>query len=160
MTKKLISHSEEETENLGAILAKHLAPGDILAFEGDLGAGKTCLIRGIAKELGVKNNITSSSFVLMRPLIGKYTIYHFDLYRLSNQEELADLGYEEFMFSDGISLVEWAEKMGELIGKEFLLIKIEYDDIEPEKRHVMLMPAGERANTITEKFTSEYEIKK
>ena len=147
--------SPEETVRFGEKIAKLLKSGDIVAFEGELGAGKTCLIKGIASGLGITDKITSSSFVLMRPFNAKFPVYHFDLYRLCDKEELIDIGYEEFIFSDGVSLIEWAEKMGDWIGNSYLLIKIEYDDDNAEWRNIYLEGCGERY----ENFINELDDK-
>ena len=142
--------SPEETFNLGKKISALLKEGDIIAFEGELGAGKTCLIKGIAKGLEIKENVTSSSFVLMRPFEGKLPVYHFDLYRLSKREELIDIGYEEFIFSNSVSLIEWAEKMGDWIGENYLTIKIEYDENDPLSRFIYFNANGERYKKLIE----------
>lgn len=151
---EIITRSPEETECFGRRLASMLSPGDIVSFKGDLGAGKTCMIRGIAGGLGVKSNITSSSFVLMRALEGDRMVYHFDLYRLSDREELLDIGYDEFMFSDGISLVEWPEKMGDWIGDSYLEINIwyDFDNMDVCDRIIRLIPHGNRFLDLVEKL--------
>lgn len=139
------SKSPEQTAQLGKELAPFLGEGDIIAFDGELGAGKTCLIRGIARGLGIAENITSSSFVLMRPFTtGRLPLYHFDVYRLCGAEELFDIGYDEFMFSEGVSLVEWAEKAGDLLGEDFLHVKILYDEEDAESRTITLTACGDR----------------
>ena len=115
-----ISKSPEETMLLGELLATALKGGDIISLTGELGAGKTVLIKGICKSLGVKENVSSSSFVLMRVLSGTLPVYHFDLYRLNDEEELRELGCDEYLFSDGISLIEWAEKLGGYLNGECL----------------------------------------
>lgn len=151
---EIITKSPEETEEFGKKLASMLLSGDIISFKGDLGAGKTCMIRGISRGLGVKSNITSSSFVLMRVLEGEKMVYHFDLYRLSDREELLDIGYDEFMFSDGISLVEWPEKMGDWIGNSYLEVNIKYDfdTMEVCDRVIRLVPHGKRFEELLEKL--------
>ena len=113
MVKKYISLSEEETKAIAKELATELKPGDIVLFFADLGAGKSVFSKGIATALGVDESIVRSpTFTLMNIYSGgKYEIYHFDLYRISDVEELDYLGYEDFFYSNGISLVEWAEKL-------------------------------------------------
>ena len=154
---KIVTNSAEETENFGKRIANLLRGGDIISFGGDLGVGKTCMIRGIAQGLGVKSNVTSSSFVLMRVLHGRLPVYHFDLYRLSSEDELFDIGYDEFLFSDGVSLVEWSDRLGNLIGNSFLHIDLEYDfddsreDGGVYRRIITLKPYGDRF----EKFIEE-----
>lgn len=151
MEIKFRTNSPEETEAFGRRLASFLSPGDIVAFRGELGAGKTCMIRGIAAGLGVKTKVTSSSFVLMRALEGRCMVYHFDLYRLCDREELIDVGYDEFMFSDGISLVEWPEKMGDWIGDRYLSVEIEYDEDSEDLcgRTIRIVPQGSGFERLT-----------
>lgn len=147
--------SPQETEHLGEKISGLLRSGDIVAFEGELGAGKTCLIKGIASGLGITENITSSSFVLMRPFNAKFPVYHFDLYRLCSKEELIDIGYEEFIFSEAISLIEWAEKMGDWIGDTYLLIKIKYDDEDVQCRDISLECFGKRYDNFINELDDE-----
>lgn len=149
------SNSQEETEKLGAVIADLLKPGDILTFVGELGAGKTCFIRGIASGLGIHANITSSSFVLLRPFVGRLPLYHFDFYRLESPDELEDIGYEEFIFSTGVSVIEWPEKAGDLLGDEKLVVELRYDEEEPARRHITFTPHGTRAEEIVSQLAQE-----
>ena len=155
---KITTNSAEETENFGKMIATLLRGGDIISFGGDLGVGKTCMIRGIAQGLGVKSNVTSSSFVLMRVLQGRLPVYHFDLYRLSSEDELYDIGYDEFLFSNGVSLIEWSDRLGSLIGDSYLQIDIEYDfddsreDGGVYRRIITLTPHGERFQKFLEEL--------
>lgn len=155
---KIVTNSAEETENFGKKIANLLRGGDIISFGGDLGVGKTCMIRGIAQGLGVKSNVTSSSFVLMRILQGRLPVYHFDLYRLSSEDELFDIGYDEFLFSDGVSLVEWSDRLGNLIGNSFLHIDLEYDFDDSRddggvcRRIITLTPHGDRFQKFIEEL--------
>ncbi|MBN1882457.1 MAG: tRNA (adenosine(37)-N6)-threonylcarbamoyltransferase complex ATPase subunit type 1 TsaE [Deltaproteobacteria bacterium] len=109
----MISHSPEETARVGEILGTYTDPGRLLALRGEMGAGKTCLVQGIARGMGVPGDclVTSPTFTLINeyPTNRGIMLYHFDLYRLGDEEELFDLGYEEYWFSDGISAVEWPE---------------------------------------------------
>ncbi len=94
---KLISHSPEETRDLGVHLGKLAQPGDIYLLSGNLGAGKTCLTQGIAQGLGSQDQALSPTFVLMRELAGRMPLYHIDLYRLDHIEEIADLGLDDYL---------------------------------------------------------------
>lgn len=158
---KFITNSAEETENFGKNIANLLRGGDIISFGGDLGVGKTCMIRGIAQGLGVKSNVTSSSFVLMRVLHGRLPVFHFDLYRLSNADELFDIGYDEFLFSNGVSLIEWSDRLGNLIGNSFLHIELEYDFDDSKEdggicqRIITLTPHGDRFQKLIEELKNE-----
>ena len=104
----MITKSAAETRALGEKLAARLRPGDVLLLEGDLGAGKSELTRGIAKGLGVAETVTSPSFTILNVYeSGRYPLYHFDWYRLESPEELYELGMDEFLSGDGIAVVEW-----------------------------------------------------
>ena len=139
---EVFSQSFEQTMNLGRSLAQHLLPGDILAFFGDLGAGKTCMIQGICQGLGVSKDvyITSPTFVIMNRYNGRLPIYHFDFYRLSCREEIIDLGYEEFFFGQGVCMIEWADRAEGLIPDDYfkVLMKI----ISPTDRKVEIIAYG------------------
>lgn len=117
-TIRIQSASPEQTHQVGAVLAKQLRPGSVVAFFGPLGAGKTCLIQGICQALGAKIPASSPSFVMINHYPGEFQIYHLDLYRLKKAEELLDLGFEEYIAGDGICLIEWADKAPELLPKK------------------------------------------
>ena len=123
---RIISHSPEETRALGEKLAARLAPGDVVILEGELGAGKSELARGIAKGLGVTETVTSPSFTILNVYeSGRCPLYHFDWYRLESAEELYELGMEEYLGGDGIAVVEWAEKCPEALPEKTIRIRLE-----------------------------------
>ena len=130
----ITSHSERETINLGRHLVHLLAAGDIVCLFGALGAGKTVLVKGMARGLGINSSrVISPSFVLMREYPARVKsktvpFYHFDLYRLTQMKQILDLGYEEYLFGSGISVIEWAERMAGFMPREFLKIKFEIMD--------------------------------
>jgi len=110
------TNSAEETKEFGTSLIKRLKPGSVLALIGPLGSGKTVLAQGICSGLEVKEAVTSPTFVIINEYPGRLNdspiwVYHFDLYRLENPEEFAKLGYEEYFYGQGITLIEWAEKV-------------------------------------------------
>ena len=107
---ELITHSPEETIQLGRLLGKQLQAGDILALIGELGSGKTCLTRGICQGLDVSDEVTSPTFVLINEYHGRLPVYHFDFYRLNSEEEIWDLGIEDYLNRDGVCIIEWAER--------------------------------------------------
>jgi tRNA threonylcarbamoyladenosine biosynthesis protein TsaE len=123
---QIISHSVNETLNIGKIIAKHLKKGDIICLFGQLGSGKTVLTKGIASGLGIKTNkITSPSFVIIHPYLeAKIPFYHFDLYRLKAHQDILALGYEEYLYNEAIKVIEWAESLGILLPREFLKIEL------------------------------------
>ena len=125
------THSPEETQVLGQALGATLKPGAVVAFRGDLGSGKTCMIQGICQEFQVLEYVTSPTFILINEYGGKRAehfvpIYHFDLYRLSGEDDLEVLGAEEYFYGDGICLVEWAERAGELLPGNRVDVALEY----------------------------------
>ena len=117
------TQSPEETKEFGRSLAKQLSPGSVLALIGPLGSGKTVLVQGICSGLEVGNAVTSPSFVIINEYPGRLNrspvwIYHFDLYRLESSEEFIKLGYEEYFYGKGITLIEWAEKIKPFLPKK------------------------------------------
>lgn len=122
---RMISTSVNKTLGLGKIIAGYLKKGDIICLYGQLGSGKTVLVKGIAIGLGIKkNNVISPSFVLIRQHPAKLSLNHFDLYRLKSPENILELGYEEYLYGDGVSVVEWAEKLDYLEPREYLKIDL------------------------------------
>jgi tRNA threonylcarbamoyladenosine biosynthesis protein TsaE len=108
---KLVSRSAEETQALGERLGSLLGGGDVVACVGPLGAGKTCFLQGLARGLGVTAAVTSPTFVLVNQYRGRVTVYHVDAYRTGSLTELVDLGLEEMLHGEGVTIVEWADKL-------------------------------------------------
>ena len=139
---ELISHSPEQTQKFGIRIGELALPGDIFLLVGSLGTGKTCLAQGIAWGLGIKEYALSPSFVIIRELHGRLPLYHIDLYRLDHIEEIAELGLDDYLYGNGVCVVEWAEKGLSILPMEHLLIEISYlSDIE---RRFQLKPSGKR----------------
>ena len=129
------THSPEETQALGKGLGAMLKPGSLVAFRGDLGSGKTCMIQGICQAFEVHDYVTSPTVILINEYGGKRAerlvpIYHFDLYRLSGEDDLEELGAEEYFYGDGVCLVEWAERAGELLPENRVDVALEYSGEE------------------------------
>ena len=125
----IVSASADRTAAIGKKLAGLLKPGDIVCLRGDLGTGKTVLSRGISQGLGVKGReVISPTFVLMRCHRGRMPMYHFDLYRINGPRDLLGLGCEEFFFSDGVCVIEWAERLGFLEPVEHLRVELSHKD--------------------------------
>ena len=120
---KIITKSAAETKKFAAGMAKKLKKGDILCLQGGLGSGKTTFIQGIAKGFGVKEIPTSPTFVLMNIYKGRLPLYHFDIYRAESAEEIVNIGYEEFFYGNGVAVVEWAERLKELMPDKYTEIK-------------------------------------
>jgi len=120
------SNSPDETESLGKNLAKVLKVNDVLSFSGVLGAGKTCLIKGIAAGLGIEGSpVRSPSFTLINEYEGQVPLYHFDLYRMKETSELHNIGWDDYLMRDGIVVVEWGEKAGNQMPENRIEINIE-----------------------------------
>jgi len=139
---KLITHSPEQTQRLGTSIGELARPGDVFLLVGELGAGKTCLTQGIAWGLGIKEYTLSPSFVIMRELYGRLPLYHIDLYRLDNIEEIADLGLDDYLYGNGVCVVEWAEKGLSILPVEYLLVEISY--LSDTERNFELKPGSQR----------------
>ena len=109
-----ITSSPEETENLGARLAEKLLPGTVIAFRGDLGAGKTAFTRGLARGLGCREQVTSPTYTIVNEYLGgRLPLFHFDMYRLGSSEDLWDIGWEDYLERNGICAVEWSENVAD-----------------------------------------------
>ena len=139
---ELISHSPEQTQRLGTHIGKLALAGDIFLLVGKLGTGKTCLTQGIAWGLNIKEYALSPSFVIMRELYGRLPLYHIDLYRLDHIEEIIELGLDDYLYGNGICVIEWAEKGLSTLPAEHLLIQIDY--LSDTERSFQLKSSGKR----------------
>jgi len=120
------THSPEETEQLGFDLASKLSPGTVLAFTGDLGAGKTTLIRGLAKGLAIEARVTSPTYTIVNEYeTGRIPLIHFDMYRLASAEELFEIGWEDYRARGGILAVEWSENVAGAFEADAIYIQME-----------------------------------
>ena len=130
MAQSFRTHSPEETQAIGERVGQDLKPGDIVALIGDLGAGKTCLTQGIARGVKIEPNqiVNSPSYTLINEYAGKIPIYHIDLYRLQRQEEILDLGLEEYLEGNGICIIEWADRMLDLLPEGCMTIELSWED--------------------------------
>ncbi len=153
---KLVTHNPEETQEFGKRCGELSKPGDIFLLTGELGAGKTCLTQGIAFGLGIKEYALSPTFVIMRQLKGRLPLYHIDLYRLDRLEETADLGLDDYLYGDGISVIEWAEKAMSLMPAEHLLIQIEY--INGSGRLLKIEPEGKRYQELVRELKKDFQL--
>lgn len=136
---KLIVHSIDHMRHFGRFLADWLEPGSSVALTGDLGAGKTTLSQSIAAGLGVKEDVTSPTFALMN-VYGTpkgFEVYHFDVYRILDPAEMEDIGFEDYVYGSGISLIEWAGMIEPMVPETAIWIEIGYG-LEPEERHLRL----------------------
>jgi tRNA threonylcarbamoyladenosine biosynthesis protein TsaE len=143
---EIISHSPEQTQKFGTRIGELALPGDIFLLVGGLGAGKTCLTQGIAWGLDIKEYAVSPSFVVIRELHGRLPLYHIDFYRLDHLEEIAELGLDDYLYGNGVCVVEWAEKGVGLLPQEHLLIEMSY--LADTERSLKLKPSGKRYRQI------------
>lgn len=111
---QFLSYSPAQTEDFGARLAAQLHPGDVIAFRGDLGAGKTAFTRGLARGLGITDRVTSPTYTIVNEyLSGRLPLFHFDMYRLGSSDELFDIGWEDYLERGGVCAVEWSENVAD-----------------------------------------------
>jgi tRNA threonylcarbamoyladenosine biosynthesis protein TsaE len=148
---KIILKNEEDTEKFGIRLGKILKGGDIISLTGDLGAGKTTLTKSIGKGLDVKDYITSPTFALINEYKGRVDLYHFDVYRLDGIESLYDLGYEDYFYSDGVTIVEWGNKVKDLLPDNTINIHIDKGE-GLEERIITIYGQGERFDQIVKEL--------
>ncbi len=148
------SRSEAQTLLLGEQLGSLSMAGDIVLLYGELGAGKTCLIRGIASGLGVAEYAFSPSFVLVREYRGRLTLYHMDFYRLEQPGEIADLGLEEYLYGDGVCAIEWAERAAGLLPEQHLAVTLAYVPEHAESRIIRFAATGGRYESLLEQLVN------
>ena len=118
------SNGAEETEALGEALARTLRPGSVVAFTGDLGAGKTAFVRGLARGLGIGDRVTSPTFTIVNEYEGRLPLFHFDMYRLGDEDELFDIGWEDYLNRGGVCAVEWSERIAGALPPETVTVTI------------------------------------
>ena len=145
------SHTSE-TIRIGKRLGRLLQPGDVVALVGELGTGKTQFIKGLAEGAGVgkATYVSSPSFTLINEYQGRIPLYHIDLYRLESEKEVEGLGLEEYVLGNGITAIEWADKVSSLLPEELLLVKIHYTG--EHSRTIEITPKGKRYKKMMEGF--------
>ena len=135
---QITTHSADETQALGQKLASRLAPGDVIAYFGDLGAGKTAFTRGLAQGLGITDPVTSPTYTIVNEyLSGRIPLFHFDMCRLSSSDELFDIGWEDYLSRGGVCAVEWSENVEDAL-QDAIRVTIEKDADEPDTRHITI----------------------
>ena len=143
----------EETEKFGIFLGENLRPGDVLCLNGDLGAGKTTLTKSIAKGLGIDDYVTSPTFTIVNEYYGDINLYHIDTYRLDDKIDVEYLGFDEYFYSDGVTIVEWADKIRDALPEEYMEINISSKD---DKRILDIKYLGNRFDNIKEKLDESF----
>jgi len=121
---RIESFSREDTFRLGVSLGEKAKKGEIYCLSGDLGVGKTVFTQGFAKGLGIEEAVSSPTFTIVQQYAGRLPLYHFDVYRISDIEEMDEIGYEEYFYGDGVCLIEWAELIEELLPPDCIRVKI------------------------------------
>ena len=153
-TLDFISHSPEQTRRLGARLGALLRAGDIIALEGELGSGKTCLTQGIARGMGVEGPVTSPTFTLIaeyRPPPPAPTLYHVDLYRLAEPSaEIETLGLDDYLLGEGVCVIEWADRIVGRLPEERLWVTLRH--ITRSKRGITMRAHGPRYDQLLQAF--------
>jgi len=153
---RITTSSAKETQGLAASLSAFLVAGDVMSLCGDLGAGKTCFTQGLARSLGIRERITSPTFNLIKEYKNTLPLYHFDIYRLNTPDELYDLGYEEYFFGDGITVIEWGDKIRSLLPEAYL--RIEFKRLTDDNaRELVISYKGARWEKVVEKWMQEVE---
>jgi tRNA threonylcarbamoyladenosine biosynthesis protein TsaE len=147
-----LAHNEADTDRLGATLADAIPPGTVVALIGTLGAGKTRLVQAVAAALGnPRDAITSPTFVLVNEyLTGRMPVYHFDTYRLKDEDEFLELGPEEYFTGQGVTFVEWADRFAELLPESYL--KIEIASVGETEREFTISPVGTEYDALVQRL--------
>ncbi len=149
----VITKSERETIKLGEKIGKELNPGDVVALFGTLGSGKTMFTKGIARGIGVKQNeVSSPSFVLVKEYQGRFPVYHIDLYRLDKPAAIEREGFDNYLYNDGVTVIEWAGRMEALLPSEYLRVNLEIKG--KNKREIKLSAIGKRYKKINETISN------
>ncbi len=139
-----LSHSVEETEALGVRLAEKLRPGDVVAYEGDLGAGKTAFTRGLARGLGCRGRVTSPTFTIVNEYEGPVPLFHFDMYRLGGPDELYDIGWEDYLARGGVCAVEWSERIAGALPPGAVAVSIRRCEEDGDWRRIIVKGVAEQ----------------
>ena len=130
---RVVTHTESETERFGEKFGRTLEPGDVAAITGELGSGKTCLIRGICRGLGVKERVSSPTFILVHEYRGRVPVYHTDMYRIRKIEDLKELGISDITSGDGVVLIEWADRVPGIVPENAVSIHMSIIDENTRK---------------------------
>ena len=142
---QITTHSADETQALGQKLASRLAPGDVIAYFGDLGAGKTAFTRGLAQGLGITDPVTSPTYTIVNEYTGgRLPLFHFDMYRLGSSDELFDIGWEDYLQRGGVCAVEWSENVADAM-QGAISVRIGRDS--DEQRTITIEGGGLDANS-------------
>ncbi len=140
--RKYESYSYDDTVRIAKELADTLNGGEFIAMYGDLGAGKTAFVQGLAKALGINQHITSPTFTIVNEYEGRLPLYHFDVYRISDPDEMYEIGYDEYVDGDGVCVVEWAELIEELFPDDYIKLTILKDETKGYDYREIILEEG------------------
>lgn len=155
MTIRIRTVSPEETMDLGEKIGRQLNGGEVICLTGDLGAGKTHFTKGVARGLGISETVTSPTFTLINEYSGRLPLYHVDVYRLCDPDEAYDLGLEEYLYGDGVTLVEWPERVAELLPPGYMAVEINRVDEKDENTRDIKITAGPGYGKLLRNLTEE-----
>jgi len=138
------SYSPQQTEEIAYSIGKTLKPGEVICLSGELGAGKTAFTRGLVKAFDVKEPVTSPTFTIVNEYDGILPVYHFDVYRINDVEEMFEIGFEEYIYGNGISIIEWPEHIKEILPASYINVTIRKNlDIGEQYRSIEVTKVGE-----------------
>lgn len=152
----LTSSSPESTRHFGRATAAVCRPGDVVSLTGDVGAGKTTYAQGMGEGLGIRSQVTSSTFVLVRQYSGdELDLYHIDLYRLDSLDEVQSLDLDEYLYGEGVTVLEWADKFPSVLPNEYLQVSIDYSG--HERRTIRVEGVGQRGRAMAEELRASLD---
>jgi tRNA threonylcarbamoyladenosine biosynthesis protein TsaE len=154
---QITTGSSFETEQLGVNIGSRLQPGSFLALRGTLGGGKTCLTRGVVASLAPQSAhlVASPTYAIMNCYPGNTPVYHFDFYRLTGDDDVVELGFEEFFYGDGVCIVEWSERLTELLPADVLTLLFEYAG--EDQRLITITSSGQKSDIVLEKLAEMFQ---
>lgn len=138
------SRSPEETKKIAGSFAAGLHPGDVVCLSGDLGAGKTAFVQGLAEGLGIEEYVNSPTFTIVNEYEAGIPLYHFDVYRIDDSDELYEIGYEEYIDGDGVTVIEWPQKIIDILPLQRYDIEILKEDADENSRLIRISEPGEK----------------
>jgi tRNA threonylcarbamoyladenosine biosynthesis protein TsaE len=145
---------------LGACIGSLLHPGDVVALQGDLGGGKTCLTRGVVAAVTPQSAhlVASPTYAIMNCYPGDTPVYHFDFYRLAGDNDIAELGFEEFFYGEGVCIIEWSERLAELLPPDLLTVLFEY--LGDDQRKITMTSSGQKSDALLTQLLVDFQNKK
>lgn len=156
---RFTSNSPDDTEKVGFCLGSIVKKGYVVCLIGDLGAGKTEFVKGFARGVGVEDYITSPTFTIINEYRGRLPLYHFDVYRLDGTDDMQDIGYEEYFYGDGVSVIEWADLIMDIIPHENIIVSISKDLEEGENfREIIIEFSGETYEGLISDIIQAWEL--